>query len=241
MFVLPIARDNIVRHIPWVVICLIGVNTAIYGLTLFGHPAQLYQSCGFIPARPHLSSVFFSMFIHSSFWHLLGNMFFLWMFGIAVENSLRPVWFSLCYLCFGFTGSALHYVLNLHSTIPCVGASGAISGLLGAYFVMFPHSKFNVVLYFGGAHLKTVKTQTWAALGIWFGMQTLLGLISKVTGVLSVTVWAQMGGFLGGLVAGALYMVVVPEEKRQALMNAKPWYMRGGQSLRDSKLTILKL
>lgn len=91
MFVFPICRDNPVRNVPWVVYSLIVLNTVILIVTYVAFsPDALFGQYGFVPAQPHITTLFSSMFLHTGLWHLLGNMWFLWMFGNRVENMFGP-------------------------------------------------------------------------------------------------------------------------------------------------------
>src|SRR5215469_10906514 len=129
MFIFPYNRDNEVKNIPWVVISLIVLNTPLLIVSwLVPSSESLFRTYGFTPAHAQPLTMFTSMFLHTGFWHLFGNMWFLWMFGNRVENTLGHWVFSLVYLASGIGGGLLHYAFNSNSTIPCVGASGAISG-----------------------------------------------------------------------------------------------------------------
>lgn len=157
------------------------------------------------------------MFLHAGFWHFAGNMFFLWMFGSRVENMFGRWLFAAAYLVSGFGATLFYYVLNLHSILPCVGASGAISGVVGCYLVLFPKSRFDLVFYFGWVRLKTIETQAFAAVLAWFGEQTLLGLLTSAFHVAGgVAYWAHFGGFVVGAIVALLFSLVFSAEERNA-------------------------
>src|SRR5262249_55207595 len=146
--IFPYNRDNSVENTPWVVVGLIIINGVLLVITWFDGPRDAYfMKYGFIPAHPHTSTALTSMFLHSGFWHLFGNMWFLWMFGNKVEEILGPWIFCIVYLSSGVGGAFLHYFFNSASTIPCVGASGAISGIVGSFFVLYPKANFDLVFY----------------------------------------------------------------------------------------------
>lgn len=242
MFILPINKDNPVRKIPWVVLALIAANTTILALTYGLYtPRTLFLQYGFVPAHPHLRTMLTSMFLHSGFWHLAGNMFFLWMFGNQVENMFGRWLFSLTYIACGLGAAGVHYLLNAGSAIPCVGASGAISGIVGVYFVLFPKARFDLEIYFGWWHLKTIPTRTQGAVGAWVAEQFLLGLLTQITHATAIAFWAHVGGFAAGVVAGLVFKLAVPEKSRRALQRAKPWYMQDRFNRDDSSITQLKL
>ncbi len=160
MFVLPICKDNPVRNVPWVIYSLIALNTAILAITyIFYSPEVVLRGYGFIPTQPQLLTVFSSMFLHSEILHLLGNMWFLWMFGNRVENTLGSWLFLPLYLACGIGALYLHFAFNQTSSIPCVGASGAISGIAGIYFLLFPAAEFDLVFFLGGSSWERCRPQ----------------------------------------------------------------------------------
>ena len=218
MFVLPYNKDNPVRKTPWVVFGLIFINgLVLIGEYVGGPPQTWFVSHGFISEHASIADAFTSMFLHTGFWHYVGNMFFLWMFGNRVENMLGRWLFAATYLASGFGGTCFHYILNLHSTVPCVGASGAISGIVGCFLVLFPKARFDLVFYLGWARLKSVETNAFAAVLTWFGEQTLLGLISSTFHVVrGVAYWAHFGGFVVGAFAALMYRAVIDERELRA-------------------------
>jgi membrane associated rhomboid family serine protease len=242
MFIVPINKDNPVRNIPWVVLALIAANSIVLIATYVGSvPEVAFRQYGFIPAQHRLPALFTSMFLHSGLWHLAGNMWFLWMFGNRVENMIGRWLFLPVYLGCGVGAGALHYLLNMSSVIPCVGASGAISGIVGIYFVLFPRSEFDLCIYLGWWHLKTVSTRTHAAVGAWIGEQTLLGILTQAVHVSSIAFWAHIGGFATGVVAALLFTLVIPAGKRRLAERAKPWYMQDTFNRDEDHITQLKL
>jgi membrane associated rhomboid family serine protease len=222
VFIFPYNRDNSLEDTPWVVVGLIVINSALLVLTWFTGPTQtLFMKFGFTPAHPQISTAFTSMFLHTGFWHLFGNMWFLWMFGNQVENILGRWLFCLVYLACGFGGDFLHYLFNSTSVIPSVGASGAISGIAGCFFVLFPKANFDLVFYFRFWTLKTIHTYTSVAVGAWITEQALLGVLSLKFQSFSVAFWAHVGGFAVGLVAGGVAILLMPKRKRRVLGRAR--------------------
>jgi membrane associated rhomboid family serine protease len=139
VFILPINRDERSTGTLIIVTTLIAVNSIVLlGTLLIGSVDLVYKQFGFTPANPHALTLFTALFIHAGFLHLLGNMWFLWMFGRQVEDALGSWFFALVYVVCGLGGHALHWALNNHSPVPCVGAPGAISGIAGVYFILFP-------------------------------------------------------------------------------------------------------
>ncbi len=217
MFVLPYNRDISDGSTPRVVIALMVLNTLLLPAAYF-NSKTIFAIYGFIPAHPSPMTMVTSMFLHGGFLHLAGNMFFLWMFGSRAEHRLGRWLFTGVYLASGLAGNALHYALSSGSTIPTVGASGAISGIVGAYFVFFPKSRFDLDVYVGRWRVNTYQVRTHAAVGVWIGEQFLLGLLSQFVPIFPVAFWAHVGGFALGLGVAAVHRVLVPapaEPKRR--------------------------
>ena len=144
------------------------------------------------------STLLTSMFLHGSWMHLIGNMWFLWIFGNNIEDSMGHLRFLAFYLLTGLAAAGAHVLSDPASPIPTVGASGAISGIMGAYLVLYPKARVltAVVLVF---FIRLVPLPAWVMLGYWFLLQLLSGVtIDSATG--GVAFWAHIGGFVAGLV-----------------------------------------
>jgi membrane associated rhomboid family serine protease len=139
-----------------------------------------------------LLPLFTSMFLHGSFLHLAGNMLFLWIFGDNVEDYLGHFNYLIVYLVSGVIGALTHILLNLDSTMPTIGASGAIAGVMGAYFVLYPRAR--VLTWF---FVFITWLPAWLVLGYWFFLQFVSVSQIAETGV---AVWAHIGGFAAGVV-----------------------------------------
>src|SRR5262245_46095143 len=183
MFIIPGKRGFPIKHDAWVVYSLILTNTLIF-LAIWSPSSinDVADRFGFIPANHEPLTVVTAMFLHADLFHILGNMFFLWMFGESVEHALGHFFTLLCYLAGGVFGTALHFLVNAHSTIPCIGASGAISGLVGMYMVLFPRVKMDLEFYVWRFHVGTLPTSALGAVGAWLAEQSLLGLLARLTG-----------------------------------------------------------
>jgi rhomboid family protein len=140
-----------------------------------------------------------SMFLHGSWMHLLGNMWFLWLFGNNIEDSMTRGRFVVFYLLCGFAAAFLQTFVNPNSIVPMVGASGAISGVMGAYLVLYPRVRvFTMVTL--GFFLTTVALPAWVMLLYWAFLQFASGLLSStVESQGGVAFWAHVGGFLAGI------------------------------------------
>ncbi len=248
MFVLPINRDKSPEHTPYVTVALIVLNSVIWaGLALSGLNNQVIFEYGIRPAHWTWVTLFSHMFLHAGFFHVAGNMWFLWMFAPKLEERMGRVVFLLAYLAGGVGAAGLYTLLTPESMLPLVGASGAISGVAGMYFLLYPRSPFDLVLYVGWWTLKTFKSQTRAAVGIWIGEQLLLGLITSTLASSSIAFWAHVGGFITGIgIAGLVASRATPEEQ-EAILRPKPLSeeekdeMFADRVAQESDMTTLKL
>jgi membrane associated rhomboid family serine protease len=144
------------------------------------------------PAAAGILPLFTSMFLHASFLHVAGNMLFLWIFGDNVEDHLGHFSYLVFYLLSGVAAGITHILLNLNSRVPTVGASGAIAGVMGAYFILYP--KARVLTWF---FVFVLWLPAWLVLGYWFLLQFFAGPEIAATGV---AVWAHLGGFATGVI-----------------------------------------
>ena len=153
--------------------------------------------CATDPGR-QVSHVITSMFLHGSWMHLLGNMWFLWIFGNNVEDSMGRLRFVAFYLLTGLAAAIGQVVTNPDSVIPMVGASGAISGVMGAYLVLYPKVKvYALVPIF--IFITSIALPAWMMLGYWFLIQLVSGLVAGGD-MGGVAFWAHIGGFIAGVV-----------------------------------------
>jgi len=152
-----------------------------------------------------------SMFLHGSWMHVIGNMWFLWIFGDNIEDYLGHFKYLLFYLLSGLGAAFAQLVLNPHSRVPTVGASGAIAGVLGAYFLLYPRAK--VLIWFPILFLFYLPA--WVTLGYWFAMQFVSGAATSIANYSEtsggVAFWAHVGGFL----AGIILIKIFPERPRR--------------------------
>jgi membrane associated rhomboid family serine protease len=156
-----------------------------------------------------------SMFMHGSWMHLIGNMWFLWIFGNNVEDSMGHVRFVVFYLLCGFAAAAAQTLADPDSIIPMVGASGAIGGVMGAYVVLYPRVKVHMLVFLG-FFVTTIAVPAVFMLGYWFALQLLSGALSSgVEG--GVAFWAHVGGF----VAGAILVLLFRDPR---LLERHPYY-----------------
>jgi len=212
---IPLKDRNPSATTPVVTVALIVANTAafLHELTMPERAENAFLAAyALVPthvthvlAGPHVSlqaaglPFFTSMFLHGGWLHLIGNMWFLWVFGDNVEDRLGHISYLFFYLFCGFGAGLAHVMMNLGSTAPTVGASGAISGILGAYIVLYPRAKVLTLLpliFFWF----TVDLPAYLILGYWFAIQFFSGISSvgaRAGG--GVAYWAHIGGFVLGM------------------------------------------
>lgn len=194
------------RGMPLVTLILIGVNCYffLYSRTL----VTRYQEMAFlshyalIPDHLQLTALITSMFLHGGWMHLIGNMWFLWIYGSHVEDMLGPVKFFIFYIVCGVAAALVHLMTNLGSPIPTLGASGAIAGVMAGFLLLFPRARV-VTLIFIVIFITTVELPAAWLLIYWFAIQLLSGLASfnsmRFADQGNVAWFAHVGGFLAGL------------------------------------------
>ena len=189
----PLKDENPSKTFPIVNILIIAANAIIFFLSLSDFE-YFINSYGFTPANFSLLTLFTSMFLHGGIAHIFGNMWFLYIFGDNVEDVLGKSKYFAFYIAAGIFASLSHYFLNIGSNVPAVGASGAISGVLGAYIVFFPH----VGVYVGGYFGHVGKVSAKFMLGIWFLFQLFSGAFSLFGAQGGIAFFAHIGGFVFG-------------------------------------------
>jgi membrane associated rhomboid family serine protease len=218
---LPIRDDQPRYSAPWVTGFLMGVNLVIFLLEALLDPRSLnllIRQFGVVPSHlalflagshkyplPAIVLPFFtSMFLHGSWMHVLGNMWFLYIFGDNVEDYLGHFKYLVFYILTGLIAMTTQVAVNLHSTVPTVGASGAIAGVLGAYFILYPRAR--VLTWF---FVLVLWVPAWIILGYWFALQFLSGTATLLAvqgqNIGGVAFWAHVGGFMSGALLVKLF------------------------------------
>ena len=225
----PLRDENPTEITPWLTVALIAANVAVWLLVQgAGGGEAFYESLcrwgtipgeltGKIPDGASLerferfgitcraggatwSTVFSSMFMHGGWAHLLLNMWFLWVFGNNIEDALGHGGFLVFYLAAGVLGSMAHVASATASGVPTVGASGAISGVMGAYIVLYPRVRIDTLFLFV-IFIRVIPLPAYVMLGYWFFLQFLQGAMGAGAGAGGgVAVWAHVGGFVAGAV-----------------------------------------
>ncbi|MDP2496783.1 MAG: rhomboid family intramembrane serine protease [Candidatus Palauibacterales bacterium] len=184
-------------------LCRLGVIPAyLTGGLEAGETITLGRATCRVGGSPALATLT-SMFAHGSWLHLIMNMWFLWVFGNNIEDALGPARFPFFYLLAGVAAVAAHVALSPDSAAPMVGASGAISGVMGAYLVLYPRAEV-VTLIPIFVFFRILVLPAWVMLGLWFLYQAMQGVLLGGTGT-GVAIWAHVGGFVAGLATVKLF------------------------------------
>ncbi len=221
---LPLKDINPTRGRAWVTVAIIGANAAVFLLEIGGFaPAEKWVlAYGLVPARfdaglslsggvPPVASLFTSMFLHGDVLHLFGNLLYLWIFGNNMEDVLGPLRFLLFYLLAGLGGHAAHLSVNWGSTVPTIGASGAIAGVLAAYLIRYPRARI-VSLLFLGFFVRLIRVPASIVIGFWFFIQLLSGMTSLGAVAAGGVAWFE---HIGGFVAGLVFFPLLAATKRE--------------------------
>ena len=242
----PIRDENPQLRVPYVTFIIIGMNVAAWVLLqgLGSEPALSRSICqlGLIPSdlfgdvdlryasarlpcpidgQGSWLTVLSSMFMHGGWMHIIGNMWFMWIFGGNVEDAMGHTRFALFYVLCGFAAAAAQMFANTASPIPMVGASGAIGGVMGAYIVVYPRVHVHMLLILG-FYVTTIAVPAVLMLGYWILIQVVGGLVSAGATGGGVAFWAHIGGF----VAGAVFVLLFKDERLLAGHPYRGWQQR---------------
>ena len=233
-------KDNIPsRRTPFITWGLIGINVIVFFFELAegANLEQVFYQFGMVPAyvtagvygpRYEIIPFLTSMFMHAGWLHIAGNMLYLWIFGDNVEDRLGHVLFLFFYLLSGVGAALLHLATDPNSMVPTVGASGAIAGVMGAYFVLYPKARVRsvvILIYF----VRIMDIPAIVFLGFWFVLQLFSGVaaVGAAEGG-GVAFWAHVGGFIVGLVGGFLARVLTKDTSGSILVvgrdGRKEWW-----------------
>ena len=232
---IPLKDDNPTSSRPVVTYFLIGICVVIFLMQLGSQSyktGQLFYSYGLIPsvlmgydqlpmdlyAVPAYLTIFTSMFMHGGFMHLIGNMLYMWIFADNIEDSLGPKKFIIFYLLSGIGAATAQILMDTHSQVPMVGASGAIGGVLGAYLINHPNARVLVLIPFG-FFSQLIKIKALYVLGFWFVLQFINSAMMSSQGG-GVAYAARIGGFVSGVV---LILFFNKRIKRKTKIIKGPW------------------
>jgi membrane associated rhomboid family serine protease len=224
--VIPLHDDNPTTTKPYVTVGIMVVCVLVYAfqhlLISDGGATQIAYAFGVVPAVltgrevlppelyviPAWGSVLTSMFLHGGFWHLAGNMLYLWIFGNNIEDAMGHGRFLLFYMLCGVAAVFAQVLPNPGSIIPMVGASGAISGVLGAYMLLFPRARVLLGLPLGFVIVQLGRFPAIWVLAAWFGMQLVMGILSAARAAGETQGGIAFGAHIGGFIAGLLLVAV---------------------------------
>lgn len=212
----PLYDENPTRITPYITYGLIGMNVLVFFHEVSLPGTQLEQFLRLYAVVPReltnnlggeWTTLFTSQFLHGGWWHLISNMVFLWIFGNNIEDRLGHFKYIIFYLTCGALAALCQWVIGINSGVPSLGASGAISGVLGAYIIRFPDARV-MSLVFLGFFITTIRVPALLLIGIFFIQNVISGLanlqaaanMSVETG--GVAYWAHIGGFVFGVILG---------------------------------------
>ena len=196
------------KSFPVVTAAIIVVNVVVFVMELMGGEAfvmQWAETPATIVAGHHWITILTAMFMHAGWMHIIGNMVFLWAFGPEIEDAMRPLKYLAFYLLSGLAASLAQTALMPSSTVPNLGASGAIAGVMGAFLVTYPHDRMRALLFFGWFIRITIIPAA-LLIGLWFLIQLFSG-VGAVAGVdtSGVAYLAHVGGFIFGLATARFF------------------------------------
>ncbi len=221
---IPYKDDNPTYTFPYITIGIIVLNVIIFLLQVTAQSGMKEATYAY-GAIPHylltfeknqpihpVMTIFSSMFMHGGLFHIGGNMLYLWIFGNNIEDRIGHFRFILFYLFCGIFAAYAYAITNSQSTIPMIGASGAVSGILGAYLLLFPKASVHTLIFLG-FFITTIKIPALIVIGFWAIIQFINGLISARLHEAGGVAWfAHIGGFLIGLVTIKLWL---PRRRKQ--------------------------
>jgi membrane associated rhomboid family serine protease len=231
--VIPLRDDNPTRRIPWLTIALIATNIAVFAYEATLAPAALeafWMRWALVPARfladpfslAELATIVTSMFLHAGWVHVIGNMLYLWIFGNNIEDRFGSAGFAAFYLTCGIVATAAQILAAPETTLPNLGASGAVAGVLGAYLLLYPGATVVTIIpvFF---FIEIARVPAYLVIGFWFLLQLGSGLASLGAGVAEtggVAYFAHIGGFVAGL---ALAVPAAIASRRRPPRQGRSW------------------
>ncbi len=215
----PLYDENPTRITPYFTYGLIGMNILVFlhEVSLSNEQLeQFFQLYAVIPRQLSINpagewmTLITSQFLHGGWWHLLSNMLFLWVFGNNIEDRLGHFKYVIFYLLCGALAALCQWFIGMNSTIPSLGASGAISGILGAYIIRFPQARIQTLVFLG-FFITTIRVPALLMIGIFFIQNLISGVASLQTAANmsvetgGVAYWAHIGGFVFGAILAPLF------------------------------------
>ena len=202
---LPISHEKMtVRRLPLVTIVLIGACVVAFLVTsVAGDDASLRLA--YVPARSNFLGLFTYMFAHADVWHLTGNMWFLFLCGLALEDRWGRLAFAAYYVVGGVVAAGVHHLATSDPSAALIGASGAVAAAMGAFLVLFATTKIRFVGFLG-LRPSTFSAPAYVMLPLWAAVEVVYGLITSAVG--GTAHWAHVGGFVFGVVVAGLFRML---------------------------------
>ena len=232
---IPLTDHNPRRIVPFVTYTFIALNVLafLWELSLGANLQRALMAVAFVPSRfwvpgqyvPDVVTMFTSMFLHGGLLHIGSNMLYLWIFGDNIEDRLGHTKYAIFYLLCGVAATLAHAFANPASSLPAIGASGAIAGVLGGYLILYPHAQVTTIIPIF-MFITVRRIPAIIVLGLWFVLQLFSGV-----GSLGVRDAQDVGGVawfahIGGFVAGMLLVVLMGGKRRRAVEPELPWWYR---------------
>lgn len=204
---IPISDSIKAGKFPLLNLLIIGINIYVFFLMLVSSNVDVFiNTYALIPSAVSFTNpqsflpFITSMFLHAGLLHIGSNMIFLWVFGDNIEAHFGKFWYLLIFFVSGIVGGVIQYLINPASHIPMLGASGAVSGILGAYFISHRHARIKSLIFIF-FFITTVQIPASIYIVYWFGIQLLSGIVDlgNVSDTGGVAFWAHIGGFIAGL------------------------------------------
>lgn len=239
----PIRDHNPSGRTPFVTYALIAINIVVFASywTLSDDTRalnQFYYHWGMIPAvisdGGNYYSAVTSMFVHGGLMHIAGNMLFLWIFGDNLEDKMGHFGFVVFYFACGIGAALAQVIAAPLSTVPMVGASGAIAGVMGGYLLLFPRAKIDILFIFI-VFFKIVSIPAWITLGIWFAIQLFNGVAADIGGG-GVAYWAHAGGFVIGVILALPIFLRLGGRRFWAQTHGQPPHPKAEYELTKSRI-----
>ena len=236
---IPLKDDIPTARTPVVTISLIAINVLVflYQLSLGPHQRVFIYALGAVPFEisnnidlvptvniPLKATILTAMFIHGGTFHIFGNMLYLWIFGNNVEDTLGRFRFLLFYLLCGYIAAYSQIYMNPSSRVPMIGASGAVSGVLAAYLLLYPHARI-LTLIFLGFFIQIIRVPALLVLSFWIILQLINGTAALSGGGTNVAWFAHIGGFAAGLLLLKIFLIRgAPVSSEVRAPRARRWY-----------------
>jgi len=234
MFIIPIEGKNPTKHDHIAVWFVILICCVVYACTVVIESGMVFRFYAYNPISPDVFTLFTSMFLHAGLLHLLGNMFFLWMFGDNIEDVLGHYLFLFVYFLCGVAATLAFTLLHPATNTYLVGASGAISGIMGMYMVLFPNVPAKLPFFAFRREVKSLKTTILIAIGSWFALQAVLMFFLEIREVeprIRIAFSAHVAGFLTGVLFGLIF-VRLGFMKNYRSRRKKHWFFGYGKRVR---------